>query len=271
MKKNTIRVLRKLGIALAVSAVLGFFAGTGWGIALAVFCFIGILGNEIEEPKRDGSRQSPKPPNLRMSKDVPGKVEETPANETESVEVIAQKIADEVTTLAQFRSLKNKLDKANDTLANLSINATDATIDRHEARVNLLEEAYYIAGNKAYRWQFLPMVGIETELKIIKASHKVFTPSKYKEALEKLSSDERYWEPLVADCDPEEKIEEEIAELNFYSKFRVIVENDALSQEEKSKKINALVSKNKDIAESHFDLESDESAADQWFNKTYSV
>jgi|TARA_B110000971_G_C19832370_1_gene418646 hypothetical protein len=71
---------------------------------------------------------------------------------------------------------------------------------------------------------------------------------------------ESYWQELGADDEPEEKDDE----VKFILKFRTIVENEELSSDEISKKINALVSRNTEQASDYFDIESDVTPAEQW-------
>ena len=95
-----------------------------------------------------------------------------------------------------------------------------------------------------------------------KRAYKVFPIAQYEEKVREFGGNESDWEELKADDDPEEKDEE----IKFILKFRTIVENTELSNEEISKKINSLVSRNTEQASDYFDINSDIPPAEQWRN-----
>lgn len=178
----------------------------------------------------------------------------------------AKEIADEVTTIAQFRSLEKKVERADE--KRQESQAYDARSlkaeERNEEKYYVLQEALDIASNKVLRWQFIPDVDLETPLEIVKNAYKVFPASEYEEKKSALGNNSDYWYGLQGDEEPDEKDEE----LKFILKFRTIVDNSELSKEEKMKKINSLASRNKDEASDHFDLDSGIKPAEQWFERS---
>ena len=169
----------------------------------------------------------------------------------------AKDIANGIITIAHFRALEKKIDraeeKANDALG-------EKASERAHAAVEMLREAFEIASTKILQWQFIPSVDLDTPLDIVKSAYKVFPAAKYQEKLRQLGNDKNHWIELRGHDEPEDKDEE----IKFILKFRTIVENTELSVEETSKKINALVSRNAEQAIDYFDIESNTTPAEQW-------
>ena len=174
----------------------------------------------------------------------------------------AKDIASEITTIAHFRALENKIERAEEKIAEgFAYNARgEKASEKADVKVQTLQEAFDIASTKILRWQFIPFVDLETPLDIIKSAYKVFPAAKYKEKLLELGNEKNNWIELRGEDEPEDKDEE----IKFILKFRTIVENTELSNEEISKKINSLVSRNTEQASDYFDIDSDISPADQW-------
>lgn len=101
---------------------------------------------------------------------------------------------------------------------------------------------------------------INTPLAAAENAYKVFPLSEYNEKFIELGGKSDEWFEVRGNDEPDEKDEEAA----FVLKFRKIVENVDLSEAEKDKKINALVSRNKESASNYFDLDCEKSAADQW-------
>lgn len=174
-----------------------------------------------------------------------------------------QEIADEVTTVAQFKALEKKLDTADEKRANFS--AYDSKSLKQEVsldeRYELLQEAFDIASIKVLRWQFIPNYDIDTPLNILNNAYKIFSSNEYQNKLDELGNNENEWYGLRGDDEPDEKE----PEISFLIKFRKIVEDEDLSQEDQIKKINALSSRDKENAELYFDFSSPLKPGDQWF------
>jgi len=170
-----------------------------------------------------------------------------------------EEIAATVKTTAQFRALERKLETAESKLTGDS--ATSVNYDSLCEKYDLLQKAVDIASNRVLAWQFIPGFGINTPLNILNNAYKVFTPEKYEEKLLELGGNKDEWYKLRGYDEPDEKD----SELSFSIKFRKIIENEELTIEDKSKKINSLVSRNKEDAEVYFDLRGKEKASEQWF------
>ena len=174
----------------------------------------------------------------------------------------AKDIANEVTTIAHFRALERKVERADE--KRQQSQAYDARSLKAEERADdkyqTLQDALDIASNKILRWQFIPDADLETPLNIAKSAYKVFPATEHGERVRGLGNDEDKWYGLRGDEEPDEKDEE----IKFIIKFRTIVENTELSNDEISKKINALVSRNAEDASNFFDIESDIKPAEQW-------
>lgn len=97
-------------------------------------------------------------------------------------------------------------------------------------------------------------------LEIAKNAYKTFPLSEYKEKLREFGNNKDEWYGLRGDDEPDEKDKE----IKFIIKFRSIVENTQLTDEEIDKKINALVSHNKDQASNFFDIDEDLKPSEQW-------
>jgi len=174
----------------------------------------------------------------------------------------AKDIANEVTTIAHFRALERKVERADE--KRQQSQAYDARSLKAEERADdkyqTLQDALDIASDKILRWQFIPDADLETPLNIAKSAYKVFPATEYEEKVRELGNDKDKWYGLRGDEEPDEKDEE----IKFIIKFRTIVENTELSNDEVSKKINALVSRNADDASNFFDTESNIKPAEQW-------
>lgn len=174
----------------------------------------------------------------------------------------AKDIADEVTTIAQFRALERKLERADEKRQEMQAYDSKSlkAEERAEEKYQNLQEAYDLASKKVLAWQFIPRLEINTPLAVAENAYKVFSVSKYDEKFIELGQKSDEWFEVRGDDEPDEKDEE----AEFILKFRKIVENAELSETEKDKKINALVSRNKESAADYFDLDCDKSAAQQW-------
>ncbi len=174
----------------------------------------------------------------------------------------AKEIASEVTTIIQFRALEKKLEKADEKRQQMQ--AYDSRSlkaeERAEDKYQLLQEAFDIASNKVFRWQFIPNATLKTPLEITLNAYKTFTLSEYEEKLLELGNNKEEWYGLRGDEEPDEKDEE----IKFIIKFRSIIENDQLTDEGIDKKINALVSRNKDQASIFFDIDEKIKPSQQW-------
>lgn len=157
----------------------------------------------------------------------------------------AQEIADKVDSLAKFKVLEKRLDRAMDS-------------DGVSRRSDILELAYSIAEKKPFRWQYVPDITPDTPLRQLKLAYKVYTPARYEEAKAKLGADG--WDPICGEDEPDEP-EENLALLLA---FRKIVESK-LKQTTQVKKINDLFAKYPEEASCHFDLDGDLTPGDRWF------
>ena len=198
------------------------------------------------------------------NKKVIGKKHPPSNNKAESLasNKSAKDIADEVTTIAHFRALEKKVERAEEKRTEDYANDArgEKASERADVTAQTLQEAFEIASTKILRWQFIPSVDLETPLDTVKSAYKVFPAAKYEEKLIELGNDKNYWIELRGDDEPEDKDEE----IKFILKFRTIVENTELSNEEISKKINSLVSRNTEQASDYFDIDSDIPPAEQW-------
>lgn len=175
---------------------------------------------------------------------------------------LAKEIANEISTIAQFRALEKKLAKTDEKRQQMQ--AYDARSlkaeERAEEKYQVLQEAFDIASNKVLLWQFIPNISLETPLEIAKSAYKTFTSFEYEKKILELGKSKDEWYGLRGDEEPDEKDEE----IKFIVKFRTIIENDDLTDDAKDKKINALVSRNKDQASNFFDLDENEKPSEQW-------
>ncbi len=167
-------------------------------------------------------------------------------------------IAEEVITIAHLRSLERKLERADEQRQQhqTSIKAEEKADEKYQT----LQDAFDIALNKILRWQFIPNIDLETPLALAKNAYKVFPASEYEHKKREIGGSTDEWYELRGDEDPDEKDEE----IKFVIKFRTIIENPELSDEEISKKINSLVSRNKSEASNFFDIDDKIKPAEQW-------
>ena len=174
----------------------------------------------------------------------------------------AKDIASEITTIAHFRALEKKIERAEEKRTEYYANDArgEKASEKADMTAQTLQDAWDIAEKKTFRCQFLPQMDLETPLDTAKRAYKVFPIAQYEEKVQEFGGNESDWEELRADDHPEEKDDE----VKFIIKFRTIVENTELSNEEISKKINSLVSRNTEQASDYFDIDSDISPADQW-------
>ena len=189
----------------------------------------------------------------------------TPSNnkaESLSGSKSAKDIASEITTIAHFRALEKKIERAEEKRTeDFADNARgERASERADIIAQTLQDAWDIANNKTFRCQFLPDLDLETPLETVKRAYKVFPVAEYEEKFREFGNNKNDWQELGADDEPEDKDEE----VKFIIKFRTIVENEELSSDEISKKINALVSRNTEQACEYFDIESDIVPAEQW-------
>jgi len=174
----------------------------------------------------------------------------------------AKDIADKVTTIAHFRALEKKVDRADEKAREDFTNDArgEKAAERACVTAQTLQDALDIATDKTFRCQFLPDLDLETPLDTVKRAYKIFPVAEYEEKVREFGNNKNDWQELGADDEPEDKDEE----VKFILKFRTIVENGELSSDEISKKINALVSRNTEQASEYFDIESDIQPAEQW-------
>jgi len=173
----------------------------------------------------------------------------------------AKDIASEITTIAHFRALEKKIERAEEKRAEgFADNARgENAAERADITAQTLQDAWDIASNITFRCQFLPDLDLETPLDTVKRAYKVFPVAEYEKKVREFGN-ENDWQELRADDEPEDKNDE----VKFILKFRTIVENEELSSDEISKKINALVSRNTEQASEYFDIDSDIKPAEQW-------
>lgn len=174
----------------------------------------------------------------------------------------AKDIASEITTIAHFRALEKKIERAEEKRTEyFGDNARgEKASERAEIAAQTLQDAWDIANDKTFRCQFLPDLDLETPLDTVKRAYKVFPVAKYEEKVREFGNNDSDWQELGADDEPEDKGDE----VKFILKFRTIVENKELSSDEISKKINALVSRNTEQASEYFDIDTDIKPAEQW-------
>lgn len=211
-----------------------------WVWAIIIFFVIGFIGNAMQ--KDENKARSKK-------------------NSSSANEKSAKEIAADITTLARLRALEKKLETAEDKLSSHS--GTEKSYDKLCDKIDVLQDALQIAYNKILRWQFIPNHDIDTPLQTLEKAYKTFSLSEYAEISSTLGKKEDWYE-LRGEDEPDEKE----PDLPFLIKFRKIVENEELSQEEKAKKINSLANRNKEFAEDYFDLNTSEKPAEQWFNES---
>jgi hypothetical protein len=174
----------------------------------------------------------------------------------------AKEIANEITTIAQFRALEKKLGRSDEkrqqsqAYDSRSLKAEEMAEEKYQ----ILQEAFDIASNKVLRWQFIPNIDLETPLAVAKSSYKIFPITEYEYRIIELGNKKDEWFGLRGDEEPDEKDED----ITFIIKFRTIVENSELDVEEISKKINSLASRNPGCASKFFDIESKTTPAEQW-------
>ena len=189
--------------------------------------------------------------------------EEREAEKEKQMRAIAEEIASEVKTYAQFKNLEKRYDRAEEKSRNYHFK-TESGEDNHEIKCTILGDAWEIARNKELRFQYVPNgYDEETPLKVLKEMFKVIPIEKYNIIKDSQDFKEIDWVGLDSICDPEEPFDKE--RFSFYKKFRKIVEDDKLNKEMKVRKINNLVKRNKEFTDEIFDLDSDMSAGDQWF------
>jgi len=169
----------------------------------------------------------------------------------------AREIADNVTTIQQFRSLERKLENAENRMSEVeSERAYENACHKHD----VLQAAVDIAQSKIYQWQFIPTVDLSTPKHILDHAYKVYSNEEYNELRSTISGDKSDWYGIDGygeKEDPEPYIKSLV-------KFRAIVESNE-SREEIIKKINQLVTRNKSLSEEFFDPESLLKLGDQWF------
>jgi hypothetical protein len=174
----------------------------------------------------------------------------------------AKEIANEITTIAQFRALERKLERS-DEKRQQSQDYDSRSLkaeERAEEKYQILQEAFDLVSNKVLRWQFIPNVDLETPLAVAKSAYKIFPITEYEDRMLELGNKEDEWFGLRGDEEPDEKDED----IKFIIRFRTIVENPEFADDEVSKKINSLVSRNLECASSFFDIESKTTSAEQW-------
>ena len=171
-------------------------------------------------------------------------------------------IASEIKTLAHFRALEKKIERAEEKRrADFANNARgEKASEKAELVAHALSDAWDIACDKTFLIQYLPNLDLESPLETVKRAYKVFPVAKYEEKVREFGGNESDWEELRADDEPEDKD----AEVKFILKFRTIVENKELSSDEISKKINSLVARNTEQASDYFDIQSEIQPAEQW-------
>lgn len=169
----------------------------------------------------------------------------------------AKEIAANVTTIQQFRSLERKLEKAEERISNVeSERAYETASNKHD----VLQEAVILAESKIYQWQFIPSVDLHTPKSTLEHAYKVYSNEEYVKLNNSIGGDERDWYGM----DGYGEKEDPEPYIKSLMKFRAIVESND-SQEEKTKKINQLVAKNKSFADEFFEIDGVLKPGDQWF------
>jgi len=168
-----------------------------------------------------------------------------------------QEIADKIQTLQQFRALERRMERAEERYANADNNRA---IEEAEKRHEILIEAWDIAREKPFRWQYIPNLSPNTPLRMLKHAYKVFPADKYEEAKREIGGSKNDWYALRGEDEREEKE----PCLNGLKRFREIVEGD-LPQDEQVKKINMLCSRSRDFAEEFFYDVGEMKPGDKWF------
>jgi len=169
----------------------------------------------------------------------------------------AQEIAEKVMTIQQFRALERKLETSESRTFDVeSGRAYQNACHKHD----VLRAAFEIAESKIYLWQFIPSIHLDTPKQLLEHAYKAYSNEEYLELKDKLSGDKSDWYGI--DGYGEKEIPEPY--IKSLIKFRGIVESDD-STEEKVKKINQLVSRNKSLSQEFFDSENSLTPGDQWF------
>lgn len=167
----------------------------------------------------------------------------------------AEKISKEITTIKEFRALEKKVENSITSMSNTN---TEKAYDKACNRHDILEKALELASKKTLQWQFIPKIDIYTSSNILKYAHKIFSNEEYEEIHASIGEQSDWYSMTGWDEGDEPE-----AYTTTLIKLQTIIENDN-SQEEKIKKITALVSKEKILNELFF-KEKDLTAGEQWF------
>jgi len=165
-----------------------------------------------------------------------------------SKEADAKEIADEVKTIAQFRSLERKMERAG---------------EAGSKKFSLYQEALDIVGKRPLAWQLIPEFSLTMPLEVAEAAYQVVPAPDFEEWRTRFPDYESGWHGIDGYDEPDDPCDES----KFVVKFRRIVESPDLTEEEQGKKINSLVSRNANAAENFFDLsDGAEKPSVQWIS-----
>ena len=227
----------------------------GWFSWLVIIFFIlWLIGKTITKTEKPIQ-------NKRVAQENRNTFSET--KKVKNVFVEAKEIADKIVTIKQFKSLEKKLETAEDRISNAE---TERAYENASHKYEVLQEALDIAQSKTFLWQFIPTVDLGTPKEILELSYKTYTKSEYNELKKTIVNSTSDWYEI----DGYGEKEEPEPYIKSLIKFREIIDSN-INNEEKSKKINQLVSSNKTLAEEFFDTEDALSAGDQWFAESMSI
>ena len=176
---------------------------------------------------------------------------------TSKTQIAAQKLADEVTTLQQLKSLERKSNNLCERANNLT---SEKAYEKVNAEHDVYKEAVDIAYDKTFAWQFVPSLDPSIPKQVLVNAYKIFTNEEHAEIATKLSPNDYDW--IAMDGYTEAETPE--PELKAWIKFRSIVESD----EDKSqivKEINKWALNNPELTEEFLVADDDLSPGDVWF------
>ena len=215
-----------------------------WGIvALVVIIFLG--GGGKKKRRKRGTSTRKKPTRTMSEKD---KLAE------------ANAIANKVTSQAQLRALEERSEKALERTMDLDIDLSEKALENAQKKADILEQAFDIASQKFYLWQFVPELDLHTPLEHIKSAYKIYPSSKLAEIQKSLPANETFWFGLY----DEEDAEEPEVFLSSLKKFRTLIESGK-DTNTTINKINEICASDTSFHEEFFDIEETISAGEQWF------
>ena len=136
-----------------------------------------------------------------------------------SIEEEAREIVDKITTLKQARGLEKRLEKAEQSLDEAE---TERAYESRSRKIDILQEALHIIGEKTLAYQFIPDVDLDTSKEILDVAYKVYSVEEYEELKQKYSEydDSWFWMDMYSEKEEPEPY------LNALKKLRDLLDDD---------------------------------------------